>query len=112
MTEEQFDRMEQVLRRLERVNVVSQGYISIKQAATYTGLSPVHIRRAATGGTLPCSNVGTYDRPTYRISRKDIDAWMEKRKAGAFPPPRKKRPDQPQLPVSRHSRRPPGQPAA
>lgn len=88
-----------------------QEWFSIIEAGALTGLHEDTIRRAVTGGTLPCSNVGTYDRPTYRISRKDIEAYMEKRKAGAFPPPRKSKKSI-QLPVSRHARRPAGQPAA
>ncbi len=65
-------------------------YYSIKGAARVLEVSPDHIRRAVVGGTLPCSNVGTMGRPTYRISRTDLLAWVEKRKAGAIPPPRRK----------------------
>lgn len=81
-----------------------QEWFSVKQAAALTGLSQDHIRRAVVGGTLPVSNVGTPDRPLYRISRRDIDEWMERRKAGAYPPPgrKKARAAAPTKHVSRH----------
>jgi excisionase family DNA binding protein len=82
MTEEQFGRLEQVLRRLEKVDAVSQAYFSIKQAAAYTGLSEDHVRRRIVKGILPSSNVGSKDRPLYRVARADIDRWMESRKMG------------------------------
>jgi excisionase family DNA binding protein len=68
-----------------------QEWFSIFEAAALTGLSDDHIRRAVVGGTLPASNVGTPDRPIYRISKIDIGEWMEKRKAGALPTPRRKK---------------------
>jgi excisionase family DNA binding protein len=76
-----------------------QEFLSIKDVAEVTGLSEVHVRRAVTGGTLACANVGTHGRPLYRISRRDLNEWFDKRKSGACPPPRccKKGP-----PVSRH----------
>jgi excisionase family DNA binding protein len=73
--------------RRELSNRVEQGYFSIKQAAAYTALSGDHVRRAVKGGTLPVSNVGTPDRPLYRISRSDLDAFMRERQAGPKPPP-------------------------
>jgi hypothetical protein len=70
----------------------------------WTDLSQKHIRRAVVGGTLPAANQGTPDRPIYRISRKDIEEWMERRKAGPQPPPRRKKgaASVAALPVSRH----------
>jgi hypothetical protein len=76
-------------------------YLSINKAAVMCGLSPAHIRRAVVGGTLPCSNVGTADRPTYRISRIAVRQWMKDREAGPKPPPRKRKgnTDELQLPL-------------
>ena len=107
------DRVEAVLRRLlaplveqvrKRLEMPPQEWFSIKQAAAYAGLSGDHVRRAVTGAMLPCSNVGTPDRPLYRISRRDLEGWLEKRKAGALPPPRRKkgRAQITSLPPSRH----------
>jgi excisionase family DNA binding protein len=76
-------------------------FYSIKQAAVVVGVSADHIRRAVVGGTLACSNVGTMGRPTYRIARTDLLAWVEKQKAGAIPPARFKVKS---IPVSRHHR--------
>lgn len=76
--------VEAMRKRLE--NGPGQEWLSIKEAAVVVGLSEDHVRRAVTGSALPCSNVGTNDRPLYRISRKDLEAFMERRKAGALPP--------------------------
>jgi excisionase family DNA binding protein len=63
--------------------------LSIQQAAKAVNLSESHIRRVVTRGELPASNMGTAARPTWRIARADLDAWIEARK-GASPrvPPR------------------------
>jgi len=81
----------------KRLEVPKQEWFSIKKAAIYADLSSDHVRRAVTSAMLPCSNMGTNDRPTYRVSRKDLEEWLEKRKAGAIPSPRKKA----ELPKSR-----------
>ena len=105
-----WDPMKEILHRLDKLqqslDQPKQEWFSIKQAAVLTGLSADHVRRAVTGGTLQCSNVGTNDRPTYPcISRKDIEDWMDKRKAGALPPTRRKKKSQEvSLPVSPHLR--------
>jgi excisionase family DNA binding protein len=84
----------------KKLEMPTQEWFSIKQASAYTGLSDDHIRRAVTSAMLPCSNVGSNDRPTYRISRKDLEEWLEKRKSGAIPSPRRKGREVP-LPKSR-----------
>jgi len=100
--DEVIQRLTRVLEKLERrAEMPVQEWFSIKEAAVLTGLSQDHIRRAVTGGTLPCSNVGTPDRSIYRISRKDIELWMERRKAGAMPPPQKRKKGK-EVVVSRH----------
>lgn len=65
-------------------------YCSIKQAAKITGLSDSHMRRAIRSGELPASNAGTQFRPAWRIARKDLDDWLEKKKGGHSVPPRSK----------------------
>jgi hypothetical protein len=77
----------------------AQEYLSIEQAAVFTGLSPAHIRRAVTGGTLTTSNQGTKAKPLYRISLEALRKWMKDREAGALPP-RRRRPQPP--PPTRH----------
>lgn len=79
-----------ILKRLEHPGPV-QEWFSIKDAAKIVGLSNDHVRRAVTGADLACSNVGTPDRPLYRISRTDLGEYMEQRKSGALPRQRKKR---------------------
>ncbi len=108
------DNMARVLKALERleqnVDQQRQEYLSISQAAAVCGVSGDHVRRAVVGGTLPCSNLGTPDRPLYRISRENIGKWMKEREAGPKPPPRRKKlqpaqDDQPDIwKFSRHRR--------
>ena len=97
--------VEERLERIERLLQATQQapeFYSIRQAAAVVGVSPDHIRRAVVSGTLPCANVGTAGRPTYRIARADLLAWVEKQKAGPLSPARR-RPAS--VPVSRHHRR-------
>jgi len=58
-------------------NSVRQEYLSLAQAANYTGLSIKHIRRAIRNGDLLCANTGTGKRPKYSISLAHIATWME-----------------------------------
>jgi excisionase family DNA binding protein len=58
-------------------NSAEQEYFSIEETAFITGLSGKHIRRAIKRGELLCSNMGGSRRPTYRIAKKDIAAWVE-----------------------------------
>jgi hypothetical protein len=51
-----------------------QEWFSIDEVAALTGLSSDHVRRHVTGGTLPVCNQGTFEKPYYRIRRRDIDA--------------------------------------
>jgi excisionase family DNA binding protein len=91
--------------RLERIEAMLRGalqppeFYSIKGAAGVVGVSSDHIRRAVVGGILPASNIGTPSRPTYRIARTDLLAWVEKGKAGGFTPASRKRSV---IPRSRH----------
>src|SRR5437763_201027 len=54
-----------------------QECFSIPEAARIVGVSEKHIRRVIKRQDLDCSNVGGSKRPTYRITRKAIDAWLE-----------------------------------
>ena len=74
-----------------------QQYFTIDEAAEFVRCSGSHIRRHVLGGTLPASNIGTADGPDYRVSREDLVAWMEKRKGGAFPPPKRGKKSRPQV---------------
>jgi excisionase family DNA binding protein len=103
------DASDRILAKLDDLQKKSdrlpQEWLSIEQVAALTGLSEDHIRRAVVGGTLVTSNVGTPDRPLYRIRHENIEKWMKEREAGPKPPrgrnkkaPAAKKP----LPVSPH----------
>ena len=80
-----------------------QEWFSIKGAAALTDLSPDHIRRHVTAGMLPVSNLGTFEKPLYRIHRKDIEEWMSKRRESPQPAPRRKKAQPgPSSYISRH----------
>lgn len=81
-------KLDRALTRQESDGTESE-YVSIKRAARITGLSGSHIRRAVLSGDLPASNTGGSLRPVYSIARKDLAAWMEKKKGGtAIVPPK------------------------
>jgi excisionase family DNA binding protein len=85
-----------------------QEWFSIEQASVLTGLSPDHVRQHVTAGMLPVSNMGTFEKPYYRIHRKDIDEWMAKRREAPNPAPRRKKADPgPGSYVSRHHKQSP-----
>jgi excisionase family DNA binding protein len=103
-----------VVERLERIEallnaranaLLAPEFYSIRQAAKVVGVSADHLRRAVTNGVLPASNVGTMSRPTYRISRADLLAWVERGKAGATLPASRRKTV---IPQSRHHRPPRG----
>jgi len=99
---QQTELLERVMKLAEAVERGQQDWYSVQNAAARTGLSAKHIWRAIVGGTLPASNVGTHDRALYRVSREDLNTWMEKRKAGAAAPLRRNKLAPVQAPVSRH----------
>jgi excisionase family DNA binding protein len=87
-----FSLLQALHERLDRAEpTITPEYLSIKQAAALTSLSQDHIRRAIKGGVLPVSDVGTADRPLYRVSRENVGKWMKEREAGPKPPLRKGR---------------------
>jgi excisionase family DNA binding protein len=109
-TTESVELLKRVLDRLEQVGTLTarpeQVYFTVREAAEFVRCEHKLIRRHIWDGTLPASNIGSNDGPDYRISRADLGQWMEKRKAGAFlPPPRKKKSAEPApLPFSQHRR--------
>jgi excisionase family DNA binding protein len=64
-------------------------YVSVKGAVRITGLSDSHLRRAIRAGELPASNMGSSKHPFWRIARKELDQWIEKKKGGAINVPPK-----------------------
>ena len=71
-------RLANVFEQVERFQgAIRPEYLSIAQAADYTGLSAKHIRRAIRRGDLLCANTGTGKRPKYSIARTHIADWME-----------------------------------
>src|SRR4051812_42437362 len=97
MEDDQFNSLAQRLERIEALltcltprPVNAQEWFSIEQTAALTGLSSDHVRRHVTAGLLPVSNMGTFEKPYYRIHRKDIDEWMARRRESPVPVPRKR----------------------
>ncbi len=66
----------EIKKRLE----IPQEWCSVKQASVLTGLSSKHIRRAIKRGELLCSDMALEgaSKPTYRIARTHLAAWMER----------------------------------
>jgi excisionase family DNA binding protein len=95
------DLLKMLLAKVDALQAVSQlpEFYSIKRAAKVVDVSGDHIRRAVVGGVLAASNVGTMARPTYRIARTDLLAWVDKGKAGAIAPADRKKAV---IPLSRH----------
>ncbi len=95
-----------VLAVLESLGVVNhpdaplpaQEFYSIKNCAVVSGMSTDHIRRAILGGVMTASNVGTNDRPIYRVHKDNLRLWLTEREEGAKPPRQKQKP----MPVSPH----------
>jgi excisionase family DNA binding protein len=87
------DLLESVAAKVDALQLTMQApeFYSIKQAAKVVGVSADHIRRAVVGGVLAASNVGTMSRPTYRIARAALLAWVEMGKTGAIPHASRKR---------------------
>lgn len=80
-----------ILRRFETLlTPPERGCFSVSEAAEFVRCSEDHIRRHIKGGTLPVANIGMEDGPDYRILRADLLDWLQKRKTGAIPPPRRK----------------------
>lgn len=62
--------------------LVVQNYFSVKDTAKFVGLSTDKVRDWIAYGVLPCSNVGTPDRPVYRIAKEAIVELMKKLENG------------------------------
>lgn len=93
------DEIRKLIRETVRAVLKEQGavaeWLTIQQAAALLGCSRDHINRAVVTKELPAANIGKNERPTYRIKRADLDAWMESRKNEKTT----------SRPVSRHFRR-------
>jgi len=76
---------------------VEQNYFSVKETAKFVGLSTDKVRDWIVQGVLPCSNVGTPDRPIYRIAKDEIRNLMKRLESGPISPAR-----QTSLPFSLH----------
>lgn len=86
------DKVEARLRQVETAvedvrRAARQEWLTIKGAAEVTAMSPRYIRRAVKRGELPASNCGSVLRPCWRISRADITAFMDTKKAGTVAVP-------------------------
>lgn len=69
---------------LEVIATKRPEWYSVAGAAVLTSLSQDLVREAVVNGDLPVSNMGTLSRPYYRIRYRDLQDWMERRKAGAI----------------------------
>lgn len=79
--------------KVDRVLALShedrQEWLSIAQAASLTGLSYSHVRRAVIAGELLASNIGSQAHAVYRVARQDLYEWMAKQKSGTVVVPPK-----------------------
>jgi excisionase family DNA binding protein len=67
---------------MKSVDQIVPGWFSIPGAARYTGFSEPTIRKAIDLGKLPKGKVdleGTGKKPSVRIKREHLDAWIEGR---------------------------------
>lgn len=55
-------------------------YLSVTQVGVLTSLGADFIREAIKEKELPASNIGTAEKPLYRVARKDVDEFMAKRR--------------------------------
>jgi excisionase family DNA binding protein len=85
---EALERNSSLLQSIERK--LGQGqveYLSIKEVASFAGLSPSKIRREIKAGRLAAYDTGTPSHPHYRIAKTDLLSWLEKNKGGRNVPP-------------------------
>jgi excisionase family DNA binding protein len=68
-------------RLVEQTRQSTPAYLSIKQAARMTCLSETRIRQAILRHEMAARNIGSEQRPVYRIARSDLDKWLEGRKS-------------------------------
>lgn len=81
---------------------VKPEYLSVKDAATYCGMSVDHLREQINMGEIPATNIGSPDRATYRISLTNLEEFMKRKEAGALCPPSVRKSRREGLPTSPH----------
>lgn len=59
-------------------------YMTVREVAKRTRLSPRYIRKQIHIGALPAANLGTSFRSIFRISAADLDYFMDERKCREF----------------------------
>jgi excisionase family DNA binding protein len=75
VNDEQLNRIEALLQGL--VADAKAEWLPVKGAAEITACHSNTVRRAIASGLLAASNIGSQERPVYRLHRKDIKAWMD-----------------------------------
>lgn len=55
-------------------------HLNVKKAAEELDVSVDQVKKLITSGELPAVDVGIASRSFWRIARKDLDAWLEKRR--------------------------------
>lgn len=83
MSDEQLNRIEALLQGL--VADTKAEWVPVKRAAEIMGCHSNTLRRAIASGFLAASNIGSEERPVYRLHRKDIKAWMDGMRSTAKP---------------------------
>ncbi len=84
---EQFQQGMELLHDMTRLQLAD--WLTIEHAARVCDCSYDHINRAVGAGELPASDIGNGGKKAaYRISRADLNAWMERNKGGRHLPPR------------------------
>jgi excisionase family DNA binding protein len=78
--------MDRVAKMLEEPETPEPDFLSIKQAAALSGLSPTKVRRDVVAGRLPAANKGSKRRPLCRIAKDELETWMRQEGAAKVPP--------------------------
>jgi excisionase family DNA binding protein len=78
---ERLEALRQEVSRLRAVTAIPQReYFSVKETSKILGISEKCVRRLLKCRELPCANFGGPQRPTFRISRADINTWVASRR--------------------------------
>jgi len=72
---------QRIIAYLPKETLQPSQYLTVKEAARRTRLSPAYIRKQIWAGTLPAANLGSSRRAIYRISDFDLERFMEEKKA-------------------------------
>jgi excisionase family DNA binding protein len=60
---------------------VSSKYLTAQEMADELGISLDHAKKLITGNEIPAVNIGIGKRSFWRVSRDDLDKWLEVQRA-------------------------------